>query len=158
MGVRLNNGSTALCCVFLRHFLVDPRLSIAKLCHFLLRATPILKPPLRSRIRLPSIHDSPLDLQIAAMFSRRLASAARMVPLRTQRQRLQQHPIVMLPSMMQTVRNYADKMVQVPQMAESISEGTLKQFSKGVGDFVEQDEELATIETDKASISNSIKC
>lgn len=92
------------------------------------------------------------------MFSRRLASAARMVPLRTQRQRLQQHPIVMLPSMMQTVRNYADKMVQVPQMAESISEGTLKQFSKGVGDFVEQDEELATIETDKASISNSIKC
>merc|ERR1712000_463420 len=131
----------------------DPRLSIAKLCHFLLRATPILKPPLRSRIRLPSIHDSPLDLQIAAMFSRRLASAARMVPLRTQRQRLQQHPIVMLPSMMQTVRNYADKMVQVPQMAESISEGTLKQFSKGVGDFVEQDEELATIETDKIDVA-----
>ena len=80
-----------------------------------------------------------------------------MVPLRTQRQRLQQHPMVMLPSMMQTVRNYADKMVQVPQMAESISEGTLKQFSKGVGDFVEQDEELATIETDKVSINNSLK-
>lgn len=76
-----------------------------------------------------------------------------MVPLRTQRQRLQQHPMVMLPSMMQTVRNYADKMVQVPQMAESISEGTLKQFSKGVGDFVEQDEELATIETDKIDVA-----
>jgi 2-oxoglutarate dehydrogenase E2 component (dihydrolipoamide succinyltransferase) len=54
-----------------------------------------------------------------------------------------------LPSMMQAVRTYADKVVVVPQMAESISEGTLKQFSKGVGDFVEQDEELATIETDK---------
>jgi 2-oxoglutarate dehydrogenase E2 component (dihydrolipoamide succinyltransferase) len=36
-------------------------------------------------------------------------------------------------------------------MAESISEGTLKQWSKQIGDFVEQDEEIATIETDKAS-------
>jgi len=34
-------------------------------------------------------------------------------------------------------------------MAESISEGTLKQFLKQVGDHVEQDEEIATIETDK---------
>jgi len=38
-------------------------------------------------------------------------------------------------------------------MAESISEGTLKQFSKAVGDYVEQDEEIATIETDKIDIS-----
>jgi 2-oxoglutarate dehydrogenase E2 component (dihydrolipoamide succinyltransferase) len=34
-------------------------------------------------------------------------------------------------------------------MAESITEGTLKQFSKKVGDYVEADEEIATIETDK---------
>jgi 2-oxoglutarate dehydrogenase E2 component (dihydrolipoamide succinyltransferase) len=34
-------------------------------------------------------------------------------------------------------------------MAESITEGTLKQFSKKVGDRVEVDEEIATIETDK---------
>lgn len=34
-------------------------------------------------------------------------------------------------------------------MAESISEGTLKQWNKQIGDFVEQDEEIATIETDK---------
>lgn len=34
-------------------------------------------------------------------------------------------------------------------MAESISEGTLKQWSKKIGDYVEQDEEIATIETDK---------
>lgn len=34
-------------------------------------------------------------------------------------------------------------------MAESISEGTLKQWNKSVGDYVEQDEEIATIETDK---------
>ncbi|PPJ57861.1 hypothetical protein CBER1_00055 [Cercospora berteroae] len=44
-------------------------------------------------------------------------------------------------------------MVQVPQMAESISEGTLKQFSKQVGDYVEQDEEIATIETDKIDVA-----
>ena len=34
-------------------------------------------------------------------------------------------------------------------MAESISEGTLRSWSKQVGDTVEADEEVATIETDK---------
>ena len=34
-------------------------------------------------------------------------------------------------------------------MAESITEGTLKQWNKAVGDYVKQDEEIATIETDK---------
>lgn len=34
-------------------------------------------------------------------------------------------------------------------MAESISEGTLKTWLKQVGDSVAQDEEIATIETDK---------
>lgn len=83
------------------------------------------------------------------MLSRRLATAVRMMPTRQLRQRNQ---MVMLPAMMQAVRSYADKVVQVPQMAESISEGTLKQFTKGVGDFVEQDEEIATIETDKIDV------
>lgn len=50
-------------------------------------------------------------------------------------------------------RTYASKVVKVPEMAESITEGTLKQFSKGVGDYVELDEEIATIETDKIDIS-----
>ncbi|KAH7138353.1 dihydrolipoyllysine-residue succinyltransferase [Dendryphion nanum] len=50
-------------------------------------------------------------------------------------------------------RGYADTIVKVPQMAESITEGTLKQWSKQVGDFVEQDEEIATIETDKIDVS-----
>lgn len=50
-------------------------------------------------------------------------------------------------------RGYADTIVKVPQMAESITEGTLKQFSKQVGDFVERDEEIATIETDKIDVS-----
>ncbi|CAI7608592.1 Dihydrolipoyllysine-residue succinyltransferase [Penicillium manginii] len=51
------------------------------------------------------------------------------------------------------IRTYADSIVKVPQMAESITEGTLKQFSKQVGDFVERDEEIATIETDKIDVS-----
>lgn len=68
-----------------------------------------------------------------------------MMPLR----RCQPQHIAMVPIMMRHVRNYADKIVQVPQMAESISEGTLKQWQKSVGDYVEQDEEIATIETDK---------
>ncbi|KAH8592221.1 hypothetical protein B0O99DRAFT_630047 [Bisporella sp. PMI_857] len=53
----------------------------------------------------------------------------------------------------QQFRSYADKVVKVPEMAESISEGTLKQFSKQVGDYVEQDEEIATIETDKIDVA-----
>lgn len=38
-------------------------------------------------------------------------------------------------------------------MAESINEGTLKQWSKQAGDYVEQDEEIVTIETDKVDFS-----
>jgi 2-oxoglutarate dehydrogenase E2 component (dihydrolipoamide succinyltransferase) len=49
----------------------------------------------------------------------------------------------------------ASTVVKVPEMAESISEGTLKQFSKKVGDYVERDEEIATIETDKVSSNSS---
>lgn len=61
-----------------------------------------------------------------------------------------------LPLQFQHVRTYADKIVKVPAMAESISEGTLKQWSKQVGDFVEQDEEIATIETDKVRHDTTI--
>lgn len=38
-------------------------------------------------------------------------------------------------------------------MAESITEGTLKSWSKSVGDYVEQDEELGSIETDKIDVA-----
>ncbi|KAL2001252.1 hypothetical protein VTN02DRAFT_1983 [Thermoascus thermophilus] len=51
------------------------------------------------------------------------------------------------------LRSYADTIVKVPEMAESITEGTLKQFSKQIGDYVERDEEIATIETDKIDVS-----
>ncbi|KAI0324772.1 dihydrolipoamide succinyltransferase [Cubamyces sp. BRFM 1775] len=43
--------------------------------------------------------------------------------------------------------------VKVPQMAESISEGTLKSWLKQPGDTVQADEEVATIETDKIDVS-----
>ncbi|KZV67805.1 dihydrolipoamide succinyltransferase [Peniophora sp. CONT] len=43
--------------------------------------------------------------------------------------------------------------VKVPDMAESITEGTLKTWTKQVGDTVEADEEIATIETDKIDVS-----
>lgn len=46
-----------------------------------------------------------------------------------------------------------EHVVKVPDMAESITEGTLKQFSKQPGDYVEQDEEIATIETDKIDVA-----
>lgn len=43
--------------------------------------------------------------------------------------------------------------VKVPQMAESISEGTLKTWLKQPGDTVQADEEVATIETDKVCVA-----
>jgi 2-oxoglutarate dehydrogenase E2 component (dihydrolipoamide succinyltransferase) len=48
---------------------------------------------------------------------------------------------------------WASTTVKVPQLAESLTEGTLKSFSKQVGDFVEQDEEIASVETDKIDVS-----
>lgn len=84
------------------------------------------------------------------MISRRVLCAARLASLRHFQQPLRNAP---LPMMFAQMRTYADQVVKVPQMAESISEGTLKQFSKGVGDFVEQDEEIATIETDKIDVA-----
>ncbi|KAJ2806606.1 hypothetical protein H4S07_003767 [Coemansia furcata] len=42
--------------------------------------------------------------------------------------------------------------IKVPHMADSITEGTLKSWAKMVGEQVEQDEEVASIETDKVDI------
>lgn len=42
--------------------------------------------------------------------------------------------------------------VEVPPMAESLTEGTLSQYTKQVGESIQQDELLATIETDKIDI------
>ncbi|KAF7876555.1 hypothetical protein EAF04_001644 [Stromatinia cepivora] len=83
------------------------------------------------------------------MLTRRVLTASRF--LRAQRSAAPQlrYPLPVI----QQFRNYADKVVKVPEMAESISEGTLKQWSKQIGDYVEQDEEIATIETDKIDVA-----
>ncbi|KAA8566383.1 hypothetical protein MFRU_019g00020 [Monilinia fructicola] len=83
------------------------------------------------------------------MLTRRVLTASRF--LRAQRSAAPQlrYPFPVI----QQFRNYADKVVKVPEMAESISEGTLKQWSKQIGDYVEQDEEIATIETDKIDVA-----
>lgn len=43
--------------------------------------------------------------------------------------------------------------VKVPEMAESITEGTLKEWVKKVGDYVNENDEIAVIETDKIDVS-----
>lgn len=43
-------------------------------------------------------------------------------------------------------------------MAESITEGTLKQWIKNKGDFVKEGEEIATIETDKVGSDSLSSC
>jgi len=47
---------------------------------------------------------------------------------------------------------FNSQVVKVPDMAESLTEGTLREFNKQVGEFVEQDETVATIETDKIDV------
>jgi len=80
------------------------------------------------------------------MISRRILVASRL--LRAGRTLQLRYPFPI-----QQFRNYADRIIKVPDMAESITEGTLKQWSKKVGDHVEQDEEIATIETDKVCLA-----
>jgi hypothetical protein len=55
-----------------------------------------------------------------------------------------------------SLSNDVAETVKVPQMAESITEGTLKSWSKQVGDSVAADEEVATIETDKVRSRSSM--
>ncbi|KAI5857282.1 2-oxoacid dehydrogenase acyltransferase [Durotheca rogersii] len=85
------------------------------------------------------------------MMSRHILTAARIL-----RRPALQHPLrggLPLPLLMAQVRSYAQIIVKVPQMAESINEGTLKQWAKQVGDYVQRDEEIATIETDKIDVA-----
>ncbi|KAI3649477.1 hypothetical protein MP228_005109 [Amoeboaphelidium protococcarum] len=49
-------------------------------------------------------------------------------------------------------RWYAHKVIKVPQMADSITEGELARWEKKVGEYVKQDELMATIETDKVDV------
>lgn len=51
-----------------------------------------------------------------------------------------------------SMKRFASTAVKVPDMAESITEGTLSAFNKEVGDYVDVDELVATIETDKIDV------
>ncbi|KAJ1731253.1 2-oxoglutarate dehydrogenase complex E2 component [Coemansia biformis] len=51
-----------------------------------------------------------------------------------------------------TVTDAKYRVIKVPHMADSITEGTLKSWARQVGEQVEQDEEVASIETDKVDI------
>ena len=49
-------------------------------------------------------------------------------------------------------RFFATELVQVPTMGDSISEGTVQEFVKNVGDYVELDEVIVVVETDKVTL------
>ncbi|CAD8099268.1 unnamed protein product [Paramecium sonneborni] len=52
--------------------------------------------------------------------------------------------------------NFSKKVVNVPTMGDSITEGDVKELQKKVGDYVNQDDVIALIETDKVTID--IRC
>ncbi|CAK1359098.1 Dihydrolipoyllysine-residue succinyltransferase [Cercospora beticola] len=103
-----------------------------------------LRQPLASTTRATQSYSSLRALSTASSSSKALPA-------------LRQSPKLFSPVQLRqfslSTQRWEEQMVQVPQMAESISEGTLKQFSKQVGDYVEQDEEIATIETDKIDVA-----
>ncbi|ODQ82944.1 hypothetical protein BABINDRAFT_159425 [Babjeviella inositovora NRRL Y-12698] len=59
---------------------------------------------------------------------------------------------IVAPSSIAIFKRFASQTVKVPEMAESITEGTLKEYTKAVGDYVALDETIATIETDKIDV------
>ncbi|KAF2785735.1 dihydrolipoyllysine-residue succinyltransferase component of 2-oxoglutarate dehydrogenase-like protein complex [Melanomma pulvis-pyrius CBS 109.77] len=111
-----------------------------------MRALPLLRASTRTAVRLPS--------SSKATRSYSAVSRATSSGLLGRASRRPGHLTLNYAALASQVRGYADEtIVKVPQMAESITEGTLKQWSKQVGDYVEQDEEIATIETDKIDVS-----
>ncbi|GJJ77823.1 2-oxoglutarate dehydrogenase E2 component (dihydrolipoamide succinyltransferase) [Entomortierella parvispora] len=105
------------------------------------KPTLLVRPLIALSSRTTLLHSSPVaqvarrQLTINASAASAVASQRLSSPYRTQ------------------VRFYADYVVKVPHMADSISEGSLKQWNKKVGDFVALDEEIATIETDKVDVA-----
>ena len=49
-------------------------------------------------------------------------------------------------------RFFSSELVKVPTMGDSISEGTVQEFVKNVGDYVELDEVIVVVETDKVTL------
>lgn len=53
---------------------------------------------------------------------------------------------------MMSSRLFSTELVKVPSMGDSISEGTVQEFVKNVGDYVELDEVIVVVETDKVTL------
>jgi len=51
-----------------------------------------------------------------------------------------------------SIRAFAKQTVKVPTMGDSISEGTVHELLKKPGDYVQADEIIATVETDKVQV------
>ncbi|KAL1411244.1 2-oxoglutarate dehydrogenase complex E2 component [Vanrija albida] len=108
-------------------------------------------------LRTPRVLSTAARASTSAAAARQVAvrgfASARAAPLKTSR--IAAAPTLLARSQFHSssiVRADA-QVVKVPQMAESITEGTLKQWNKQVGDTVQADEEVATIETDKIDVS-----
>lgn len=97
-------------------------------------------------------------MRMASASSRRMLSSAASTSMLRQTLKApsmtaqMSRPTVMAFKPVVLARGYAD-VVEVPPMAESLTEGTLTAFEKDIGDFVEADEEIATIETDKIDVA-----
>jgi 2-oxoglutarate dehydrogenase E2 component (dihydrolipoamide succinyltransferase) len=50
------------------------------------------------------------------------------------------------------MRAFGSQTIQVPTMGDSISEGVIEEFVKQPGEFVNADEIVARIETDKVTV------
>lgn len=55
-------------------------------------------------------------------------------------------------SAVQSKRFFSVEIAKVPSLGDSITEGTVVKWNKNIGEFVEQDEVLVIIETDKVSV------
>ncbi|GAA6018513.1 hypothetical protein JCM11491_006430 [Sporobolomyces phaffii] len=96
--------------------------------------------------------------RVIARSARTLSTAARPVCAVPSRKAgtyrvLASAPLPLLARAFHSTPRSLDEIIKVPSMAESITEGTLKQWLKQKGDFVEADEEIATIETDKIDVA-----
>lgn len=159
----------SLSCISCLIWLLSFAIGVALTSELLLDSYPLPPPPflplwprtancLRYQQDLPTCNNTPhpsfrATEVLSPKMLRTLRTTARAVNLHPLQSLQHQATTLPLPVMMRHVRTYADKIVKVPQMAESISEGTLKQWNKQVGDYVEQDEEIATIETDKIDVA-----
>ena len=53
---------------------------------------------------------------------------------------------------MRSLPSFEEHIMSVPSMGDSITEGTVVEWLKEVGDFAQEDEVIAIVETDKVSV------